>query len=148
MKALLLSLTAALVYLATSAEAASPAITVQPQSRTNNIGTTATFSVTATGTAPLSYQWVFNDGLLAGRTNSTLTLSNVQPSDSGAYVAVVTNRSGSVTSAVAVLTVCSPPVMNCPTDIIVPGSGPAGAVVMYTVTATANCDRNVLIVCM
>ena len=102
MKALLLSLTAALVYLATSAEAASPAITVQPQSRTDNIGTTATFSVTATGTAPLSYQWFFNDSLLAGRTNSTLTLSNVQPSAAGNYDVVVANRSGSVTSVVAV----------------------------------------------
>ena len=82
-----------------------PAITAQPQSRTNLAGTTANFSVTATGTAPLAYQWRFNGTNLAGATASNYPIASVQLSNAGNYTVVVTNVAGSVTSAVAVLTV-------------------------------------------
>jgi hypothetical protein len=48
-----------------SAPVVAPAITVQPQSQTNYVGSNVTFTVTATGTAPLSYLWRFNSGATA-----------------------------------------------------------------------------------
>jgi hypothetical protein len=83
-----------------------PTVTTQPHSLTNSTGTTATFSVWAVGTAPLSYQWYFNTNTpLTAGTNSVLTLNNVQGSDGGTYSVIVTNAGGAVTSSVAMLTV-------------------------------------------
>ena len=86
-----------------------PSIGAQPQSRTNNFGTDATFTVTADGTEPLAYQWRFNGSNLVGATGSSLTRSGVQAANAGFYSALITNRFGSVTSAVAILTVILPP---------------------------------------
>jgi len=83
-----------------------PQITVQPPANlTNAVGSTAQFSVTATGTAPLAYQWRFNGAPLLSATNSTLSLTNVQPAQAGDYTVVVTNVAGAVTSSIAALTV-------------------------------------------
>ncbi|MFZ0827852.1 MAG: immunoglobulin domain-containing protein [Verrucomicrobiia bacterium] len=83
-----------------------PSITTQPTSQTVMLGTNATFSVTAEGTASLGYQWWFNGtNLLAGATNATITLTNVQATAAGGYSVVVTNMYGSVTSSNAVLIV-------------------------------------------
>jgi choice-of-anchor C domain-containing protein len=82
-----------------------PFITKQPASKTIISGGDAMFSVTAVGTAPLRYQWYFNTGALAGQTNNTLTLNNVQTNRAGNYYVVITNVAGSVTSAIATLTV-------------------------------------------
>jgi len=90
-----------------------PGITAQPESRTNIAGTDATFSVIATSQSPLSYQWYFNaTNAFSGATNATLTLTNVQAAQAGGYRVVVTNPSGSVTSAVATLTVRVPPFIS------------------------------------
>jgi hypothetical protein len=86
-----------------------PTITSQPQSRTVIVGDTATFSVGAAGNPAPTYQWRFNDADIADATNATLTLNNVRFSQAGDYAAVVSNPLGSVTSAVAVLTVNLPP---------------------------------------
>jgi hypothetical protein len=86
-----------------------PVITTQPQSQTNVVGTAATFSVVATGKQPLSYQWLFYSLGLVDQTNTTLVLTTVQPGGAGNYTVVVTNVEGSVTSAVATLTVVVPP---------------------------------------
>jgi hypothetical protein len=90
-----------------------PVITSQPSSRTNNAGTTATFSVTATGSS-LTYQWiknatnnVINGGNISGATTSLLTISNVSAFDAASYTVLVTNSAGSVLSAPATLTVVS-----------------------------------------
>jgi subtilase family serine protease len=83
----------------------SPAIVTQPQSATNLIFTTAQFTVTATGSAPLSYQWQFNGAHLAGQTQAALTLTSVRPNQAGAYRVVVTNPVAAVTSSVAMLSV-------------------------------------------
>jgi len=86
-----------------------PAITAQPQDLTNVVGSTAVFSVTTTGSAPLHYQWYYSTGtLLVGQTNATLSFSISSTNDSGGYSVVVTNAYGSVTSTVAQLTVLPP----------------------------------------
>ena len=82
-----------------------PAISSQPQNRTNLIGTDASFGVVATGNAPLKYQWRFNGLNISGATTNSYTRTNVQSADAGNYTVVVTNSSGSITSAVATLTV-------------------------------------------
>jgi arylsulfatase A-like enzyme len=86
---------------------AQPVITQQPQNQTNIAGTTATFTVGATGTPPLSYQWIFNSlaNRLPGATNDTLILPNVQASNAGLYRVVITNDAGSTQSVSARLTV-------------------------------------------
>ena len=86
-----------------------PSITSQPQSRTNVVNTSASFSVTASGTAPLSYQWRRYETNLIGAPGSTLNLASVQLTNAGDYTVVVTNAAGSVTSQVATLTVLAPP---------------------------------------
>jgi hypothetical protein len=91
---------------------AQPVITTQPQSQTNYVGTDAIFSVTATGTEPLNYQWQHYAVRLANKTNATLLLTNVQSRDAGNYSVVVTNVEGVVTSAVATLSVLVPPTIS------------------------------------
>ena len=86
-----------------------PTIASQPQNRTVAVGQSATLSVGANGTPPLSYQWRFNTAPLSGATSSSLTLNDVQTTNAGSYTVVVTNSAGSITSAVAVLTVIEPP---------------------------------------
>ena len=82
-----------------------PSIVSQPQDQAVNRGSNATFAVTATGTAPLSYQWRFNSSSIAGATDSSYTRANAQTNDAGAYSVVVTNSAGSVVSSNATLTV-------------------------------------------
>lgn len=83
-------------------------ITQQPQSATKCVGESITFSVTATGTAPLSYQWRKNGTNISGATGSSLTIASVATGDAGTYDVVVTNVCGPVTSAPATLTVIVP----------------------------------------
>jgi hypothetical protein len=96
-------LSAASSPLATPRVPVPPSITVQPTIQLMTVGATATFTVTATGTAPLAYQWRFNDASLADKTNRSLALPNVQSPNAGNYSVVVANAFGSVTSRVAVL---------------------------------------------
>jgi hypothetical protein len=85
----------------------SPSIAMQPTSQTTSIGRSVSFSVLATGTAPLAYQWLFNGNNLQGATNSTFALGNVQTSDAGTYSVIVSNSAGQVISSGATLTVNS-----------------------------------------
>ncbi|HEY4414131.1 MAG TPA: immunoglobulin domain-containing protein [Verrucomicrobiae bacterium] len=88
-----------------------PSISADPQDQMVYVGQSASFSVLAAGTPPLSYQWYRNPGtpvLLPGATNATVTLTNVQAADADGYFSVVTNFYGTVTSAVATLTVNIP----------------------------------------
>ena len=82
-----------------------PFIAGQPVSQNVNAGDAAALSVTALGTAPLDYQWRKDGVLVAGATDASLTLTNVQRADAGCYDVVVSDGFGSVTSAVASLTV-------------------------------------------
>jgi hypothetical protein len=99
-----------------------PSIATQPVSRTNAAGTTATFSVAASGSTPFTYQWfrgvtaLADGGNVSGSTMNLLTLSNVQSTDATNYVVVVNNNWGSVTSQVAQLTVTQPPLVVVTTN--------------------------------
>ena len=103
------------VAIETFVPSVAPSITNQPQSLVVNIGSMATFSVGAAGTAPLSYQWQKNLGVISGATNSTYAITNVQLSDAGTFSVVVTNAAGSVTSSNATLTV---QLTNTPPSIV------------------------------
>lgn len=86
-----------------------PAITTPPRSQRRVPGTNAVFTVTATGTAPLSYQWRKAATNLSGQTNSSLSFSNCSPADAGSFVVVVTNGFGSITSSPANLLIAGRP---------------------------------------
>lgn len=81
-----------------------PFLTAQPESVSASTGNNIQFHVIAGGTAALTYQWRFNGTNLAGATGSNYIRLNAQASHAGDYSVVVTNASGSVTSAVAELT--------------------------------------------
>ncbi|MBD3867332.1 MAG: Ig-like domain-containing protein [Acidobacteria bacterium] len=86
-------------------------ITSNPVDTTVQEGQTATFSVTASGTAPLTYQWRRNGSDIAGAVNPSYTTPPVTPSDDGAlFTCRVSNASGNDVSGAARLTV----------DVIVP----------------------------
>lgn len=80
-------------------------ITTNPTNQTVAAGGTAAFTVAATGTGPLSYQWFLNGTAVPGQTAATCTLSNVQATNAGSYFVQVSNPAGSVFSTVATLTV-------------------------------------------
>lgn len=91
-----------------------PFLSIQPSSQTFFIGATASLSVSAGGTAPLSFEWqrASTPGTwtaLPGATGPVLTLPNVQASDTGSYRVVVRNNLGSVTSDPATLTIQEDP---------------------------------------
>src|SRR5207248_2719444 len=85
-----------------------PVITDQPRTESASPGGTVTFSVRATGSLPMTYQWERDGVTIAGATNASYTIANVQAEHAGAYAVVVSNAGGSVTSASAVLTVIDP----------------------------------------
>jgi len=119
-----------------------PSITLQPVSVTLPPGQTATFSVTAVGAQPLSYQWQFNGFNLAnsltvvGTQTAQLTVSNLAAENVGSYQVVVSNSLGAVTSQAATLTIGYP----LPTiALISPANGAAfGAPASITLSATAT----------
>jgi hypothetical protein len=82
-----------------------PAFFTQPTNQTVIAGADVTFTGQASGSAPLQYQWLFNEVPLPQRTTSFLTLTNVQAETAGNYRVVVTNLGGATTSQVATLTV-------------------------------------------
>ena len=88
-----------------SLNAAAPQVSAPPLNRNVLAGSSHTFQISATGTAPLRYQWRFNGSVLSGATNSSLLLTAVSTDAAGLYSVVITNFEGAVTSAVARLTV-------------------------------------------
>jgi uncharacterized delta-60 repeat protein len=72
-----------------------PTITQQPLCQAVVEGGTATFTVTATGTPPLSYQWYWDRAMIPAATEATLTLTNVQRTNAGIYGVCVSNEHGS-----------------------------------------------------
>jgi hypothetical protein len=115
-----------------------PVITSQPGDQTVLQSKTAQFSVTATSTALISYQWYFNGTPLPSNANgSVLTLTNVQPSQAGQYQVSAGNAGGVVTSAVATLTVqipVPPSIVTQPTNV----STGFGQNVQYAVIASGT----------
>jgi hypothetical protein len=88
-----------------SASCTAPSISVQPASQTKTVGESVSFSVTASGTAPLSYQWRKGGSSIGGATGSSYSIASVLASDAGSYDVVVSNACGSATSNAATLTV-------------------------------------------
>lgn len=82
-----------------------PVIVTPPASRSVAPGTDVTLSVSATGPAPLAYQWLKDGVAIAGADQSTYTLTAVALSAAGRYTVIVSNTAGSVTSRAAVLSV-------------------------------------------
>jgi hypothetical protein len=94
-----------------------PAITTQPANQSVTAPATATFSVVASGTAPLSYQWQMNNSNISGATSASYTTPATSSADDGeTFDVVVTNSAGSATSNTATLSV-STTAMATPTDI-------------------------------
>ena len=90
-----------------------PEITVDPAPQTVVEGEDATYTVTATGTAPITYQWYETTaGLLVGETASTLVVTTVLGDSGNGYYCIATNAAGSDTSATASLTVNALPVIS------------------------------------
>jgi sugar lactone lactonase YvrE len=84
---------------------AAPQISAQPTSQFTSVGGSATFSVTASGSSAISYQWSFNGSAIGGATGSSYTVSNAQASNAGNYSVTITDADGSVTSSTVTLTV-------------------------------------------
>jgi uncharacterized protein (TIGR02597 family) len=86
-----------------------PQILAPPQSVTVLQGNNAAFSVTAQGSAPMSYQWTLNGTAIAGATSSSYIVTNAQATDGGGYAVVISNGAGPLTSATAMLSVLDSP---------------------------------------
>jgi hypothetical protein len=83
----------------------SAAITRHPSNQIGFWGKTAAFSVRASGSPPLHYQWQKDGAIIGGATDTSLLLNNLQAADAGRYSVVVSNSLGSTTSKDALLTV-------------------------------------------
>ena len=116
-----------------------PAIATQPANQSVNAGQTATFSVTAKGTAPLSYQWQKGTTAIAGATSASYTTPATTTSDNGTqYRVLVTNSQGTATSNSATLTVN--PATPATTDVLTYHNDPArtGQNLTETTLTTSN----------
>jgi hypothetical protein len=112
------SVTSAQATLTVTSAPAAPTITTQPANQTVTAGQTATFSVSANGTAPLSYQWQKNGAAITAATLNSYTTAVTTTADSGAlFRVVVSNAAGNVTSNTAMLTV-NPGTSNSSVDVI------------------------------
>ena len=100
--------------------ATAPIIITQPISQTVNEGNSVTFSVVATGTEPLSYQWYKDSAAISGATGSSYTIGSAKASDEGSYFVIVSNSVGNAVSSVATLTVIESP--KAPVIIVHPVS--------------------------
>jgi len=109
-----------------------PTIQTSPQPVTVNVGSSASFSVAASG-GGLSYQWQKDTINIPGETDATYTISTTTATDNGSYRCIVSNSVGNITSAAAVLTVISPPVI---TQSPISQTVAEGQNVTFSVTAT------------
>jgi len=133
------SVTSNAATLTVSAASVAPSITTQPASQTVTAGQTASFSVAASGTAPLSYQWNRNGTAVSGATSSSYTTPATTSSDNGAQFAVVVNNTaGSVTSSVATLTVNAAPAAPSITTQPASQTVTAGQTASFNVAATGT----------
>ena len=117
----------------------SPSITTQPSNQTVTAGQTATFTVVASGTAPLSYQWQKNGANISGATSSSYTTPATTTSDSGStFKVVVSNSAGTATSNSATLIVNA--AAGAPTITTQPSNQTvtAGQTATFTVVATGT----------
>lgn len=91
--------------LTVNAAVVAPSITSHPATQTVNVGTQVVFSVSASGTAPFSYQWYRNSSPLSGANSASYTIASAQTADAGSYTVSVGNTAGTANSNAATLTV-------------------------------------------
>ncbi len=116
-------------------------ISAPPQNTAVIIGSNAVLSVTASGSAPFSYQWRFNEtntlangGQISGATSNVLTIAASTLTNTGDYTVLVSNPVSSLTSAVATLTVLVPPAITSATNL----AWRQGLLLSFTNTATGT----------
>jgi hypothetical protein len=125
--------------LSTSTKATAPGFTTQPASQTVTVGQAATFSVTATGTSPLTYQWQKNNANISGAMSASYTTPATLAADNGAaFRVIVTNSAGSATSNSAMLTVTASPVGPSITTQPANQTVTVGQTATFSVTATGT----------
>ena len=112
-----------------------PAITAQPQSVTVNPGQAVSFTVVATSTLPLSYQWKKDGSAISGATLATYSIASAQQTHEGSYLCAVTNAAGTTPSDAATLTVTDPPAITAQPQSKTVNPGQA---VSFTVAATST----------
>ncbi len=134
-------------------------ISTQPTNRTASAGSSTTFTVGVSGTAPFVYQWYKGSTAISGATNASYTISSTVAGDSGSYSVYVLNNVGQVTSSSATLTVSSSantaPTLNAVSDrTITPGTSlsitnvasdsdsPAQTLTFALLTAPTNATLN------
>ena len=110
-----------------------PSITNQPASTSAIVGQNSTFKVAADGNGTLDYQWRFNSTNITSATNASLTVSNMSGANAGDYTVAISDSFGSVTSAVAVLTVILPPAIS--------SSKMSADRASFTLTGTGSADQ-------
>jgi hypothetical protein len=117
-------------------QAAAPlTITMQPQGKTVKVSSNVTFTVSAVGTGPLTYQWRRDDVPLTGANGASYSISNVQPSHIGTYTVMVSDNTGSIVSAPAFLNVLyGPNILQQPLGVTVA----AGSSVSFNVLAAGH----------
>jgi hypothetical protein len=138
------SVTSSAAILTVNPAPVAPSITTQPANQTVTAGQTATFSVTATGTAPLSYQWQKNGTAISGATSSTYTTPSTSTTDNGAqFVVAVSNSVGNVISSAATLTVTTPGQISSSASSLTFGNVNVGSSSTQSVTLTNTGGSNV-----
>lgn len=116
-----------------------PAISAQPAAQTVTVGQSATFTVSASGTAPLSYQWLKNTTNITGATSASYATPPAILADNGAnFAVVVSNSAGSITSATAALTVTAAPVAPVISTQPANQTVSAGQTATFSVAATGT----------
>ena len=99
------SATSNAVTLTVTGGVTAPTITTQPSASAVSVGSAVSFTVVASGTSPLTYDWKKDGTSISGATNATYTIASAATSDAGSYTVIVSNSAGSVTSTAASLTV-------------------------------------------
>lgn len=118
-----------------------PSISTAPKGQRRLPGTNATFSIVATGTAPLKYQWRKDGSNLSGETNATVTFTNLAKVDGGIIVVVVTNGFGAITSPpVNLLIAGRPTITNGPLAGALRFQFPGETGVVYRVESSPTVD--------
>jgi hypothetical protein len=133
------SVTSGQATLTVNAGTTAPSISTQPANQTVTVGQTATFSVVATGTAPLSYQWRKNTANISNATSPSYATPATVIGDSGAkFDVIVSNSVGSTTSTQATLTVNATAVAPTITTQPANQTVTAGQTATFTVVATGT----------
>ena len=130
------SVTSSAAVLTVTAPVTLPTITTQPTSVTAALGSSATFTVAATGNPTPTYQWRKAAANITGATNASFTIASVVLADAASYTVRVTNSQGTVTSSAATLTIptSAPVITTQPANLDVSTATPA----TFTVVATGN----------